>query len=414
MHVPAWPGLSPARFLRASRASLPFPLAERGKAFFYVARNGIYHLFRELQQDGNRATVLVPDYHSGNEVWAIRAAGARVRFYRIDRRMQPDLDQIAELAAREEGPLVVYVIHFIGWPQPIAEIADFCRERGILLVEDCALSLLSEAGGRPLGSFGDYSVYCLYKTLPIPNGGLLVGNPEVVERVDAVERRPAGVPSVAGRTLELGLEWVRSTAEPVGQVLFGIKRGIGRALSRAEVERTPVGDIGFDLSNVDMGMSPFCHRLLERFDYEAIRSRRRENFRLMAELLTDRATPMWPGLDEGVCPLFFPILVADKQRAAETLWEAGIEAVQFWNYGDDEAQRDRTSDAQFLREHVLELPIHQDIDARQIEYTADVVRRIGPPYVPDTRDTPRPRPSAASPPRLSPTEANQAFDISRS
>ena len=46
----------------------------------------------------------------------------------------------------------------------------------MLLVEDCALSLLSEADGRPLGSFGDWSVFCLCKTLPLPNGALLVQN----------------------------------------------------------------------------------------------------------------------------------------------------------------------------------------------------------------------------------------------
>jgi hypothetical protein len=96
----------------------------------------------------------------------------------------------------------------------------------------------------------------------------------------------------------------------------------------------------------------------------------------MRELLAGDATPLRADLDDGVCPLFFPILVADKRRAAEALWGAGIEAVQFWNYGDQEAQRDRSSDAQFLRDHVLELPIHQDVTARQIEYTAEHVRAL--------------------------------------
>ena len=373
MHVSAWPGLSPAYLLGRPTAPLPFPLSEPNKAFFYVARNGIYHLFRELVRHHDGA-VLVPDYHSGNEVWAIRAAGAPVQFYRIDRGLQPDLDQIKELAGNK--PLAIYLIHFIGWPQPVAEIAELCRERGILLVEDCALSMLSASEGRPLGSFGDYSVYCLYKTLPVPNGGLLVGDRAVLDKVRDIELRASSRVSVAGRSLELGLEWVRNRHEPLGEALFRAKRGVGQALSRMSVERTPVGDIGFNLDNVDLGMSPVCRRLLDRFDYEAIRSRRRENFFLMRELLAGAATPLRADLDDGVCPLFFPILVADKRRAAEALWGAGIEAVQFWNYGDQEAQRDRSSDAQFLRDHVLELPIHQDVTARQIEYTAEHVRAL--------------------------------------
>src|SRR5262245_42829462 len=44
------------------------------------------------------------------------------------------------------------------------------------LVEDCALSLYSrDPSGRWLGSTGDLSIFCLYKTLPVPHGGVALG-----------------------------------------------------------------------------------------------------------------------------------------------------------------------------------------------------------------------------------------------
>jgi dTDP-4-amino-4,6-dideoxygalactose transaminase len=49
----------------------------------------------------------------------------------------------------------------VGWPQPVAELADLCRRRGMLLVEDCALSLLSDIPEGSLGAFGDWSIFCL-------------------------------------------------------------------------------------------------------------------------------------------------------------------------------------------------------------------------------------------------------------
>ena len=55
-------------------------------------------------------------------------------------------------------------------------LADLCRRRNMLLVEDCALALLSADGSQPLGTFGDWAVFCLYKTLPLPNGAVLVQN----------------------------------------------------------------------------------------------------------------------------------------------------------------------------------------------------------------------------------------------
>ena len=81
-------------------------------------------------------------------------------------------------------------------------------------------------------------------------------------------------------------------------------------------------------------------------------------------------------LDEGVCPLFFPILVRDKQAAARALWQRGIGAVEFWNEVRPLAERASGPEAQYLRAHVLELPIHQDVGPSQVEYIADQVLRL--------------------------------------
>ena len=71
----------------------------------------------------------------------------------------------------------------------MAALAELCRRRNMRLVEDCALALLSADGSLPLGTAGDWAVFCLYKTLPLPNGALLVQNtPDaMVERaLDAI------------------------------------------------------------------------------------------------------------------------------------------------------------------------------------------------------------------------------------
>ena len=179
------------------------------------------------------------------------------------------------------------------------------------------------------------------------------------------------------------LEWIRGRSETVGSALVSAKRGAGRALTSIGMRRLPVGDIspdfrsaGFDMANLNIGMSPFCHRLLNRFDYESIRQKRRRNYRLMHEKLAGRA-PLWgQELEKGVCPLFFPLLVPDKRTAARALWKRGIAAVELWNYGYPEARGEEGRDARFLRDHVLELPIHQDVTPRQVEYIADQVLNL--------------------------------------
>ena len=282
MFVPTYQGLSAADFVRPAAATREacFPFDVSGRLPFYRARNAIYHLFTTLVAQNPQLTVLAPDYTSGNEILAMRAAGAKIQYCPVDRQMQMDPAKVEQLCALH-NPDLLYVIHYVGWPQRMPALLDICRRRGMRLVEDCALSLLSEAPEGPLGSFGDWSVFCLYKTLPLPNGALLVQN---TTRLDALERLPlrhAGSASVLGRTAELLVQRIRGRANRVGAALQVVKRGMGRAAGALEVRRANVGDIGFNLDEVDLAMSGVSARLLERFDFEEIRRRRIENYRLL-------------------------------------------------------------------------------------------------------------------------------------
>jgi hypothetical protein len=96
----------------------------------------------------------------------------------------------------------------------------------------------------------------------------------------------------------------------------------------------------------------------------------------MRQRLEGRVTMLRDDLEEGVCPLFFPILVGDKHATAQALWQRGIGAVEFWNDADALASSEAGSDAQYLRAHVLELPIHQDVTRSQVEYISDQVLRL--------------------------------------
>ena len=375
MYVPADHGLAPRDLFRPRHAGdLPFPLSAPQHRYFYRARNAIYHVFRALGFESG-GTVLMPAYHNTNEVAAVRAAGARVRFYRIGRDLEPDLEDLERLI-RSTDVRALFVIHYFGWAQPVKELLDLCEARGLVLFEDCALALLSETLGRPLGSFGHYATYCLYKTLPVPNGGVLVENVPALSSLDRLELAPCGAATLWGRSLELLLETLRDRSYRVGQSAFRVKRAVGRVLRTLNVNRVPFGDIGFDRDLANVAISPLSLRLLDHFDYDEIRRRRRENFGLLRERLDGGATLFPRELEAGMCPTIFPILVPDKPAAARALRARGIDAMEFWNSGDPEACGKAFADAQFLRDHVLELPIHQDITPSQVEYMAGHVLNL--------------------------------------
>jgi perosamine synthetase len=375
MRVPVFHGLSPMDVFRPLGGQAMFPFEAHDARYFYRARNAIYYLFLALVARHRRLTVLVPDYNSGNEVLAMRAAGASIVYCPVGRDMRMDPDDVERLCDVHR-PDVLYVIHYAGWPQPISTLVDLCKRREMLLVEDCALALLSETVGRPLGSFGDWSIFCLYKTLPLPNGAVLVQNTDREDPLPDVKLRRPGSPSTASRVLELLVQRARMRWGSAGDGLSILKRAAGRAASAVNVDRANVGDIGFDLGQVDLAISDISLRLLDRVDLQEVRRRRIANYHTLSRQVGGRVSRPLPDPAPGVCPLFFPILVPNKRAAVEGLVKRGVEALEFWNDSVEPDGREMFLNARFLREHVLELPLHQDLTERHMTYMADCLIRL--------------------------------------
>lgn len=79
----------------------------------------------------------------------------------------------ARLSERTVG---VVVTHLFGAPCEMVEIAQFCRQHGLMLVEDCSHAHASLYNGRPVGMFGDASVFSLgaQKLVSGGHGGMLL------------------------------------------------------------------------------------------------------------------------------------------------------------------------------------------------------------------------------------------------
>jgi len=169
------------------------------------------------------------------------------------------------------------------------------------------------------------------------------------------------------------LEWLRGRAVAPGAAGFAVKRAAGRAMTGLRVPRVPFGDIGFDLDSVNVAVAPLSRMLLDRFDYDEVRCRRRRNFQMLRDRLEGRVAVLPWELEGGTCPLIFPLLVPDKPGAARALQAVGISAMEFWNGGDPDTRGPDHADAWYLREHLVELPIHQDITPAQIDYMAERV-----------------------------------------
>lgn len=65
----------------------------------------------------------------------------------------------------------VILVHLAGWPCDLEEICNFCREKGIYIIEDCAQAHGAKYKGKSVGSWGDINAWSFCQDKIITTGG---------------------------------------------------------------------------------------------------------------------------------------------------------------------------------------------------------------------------------------------------
>jgi dTDP-4-amino-4,6-dideoxygalactose transaminase len=130
-------------------------------------------------------TVLCPSNTFMATPLSVIKAGGNVQFVDCNREDLCMSFEDFERKAEEHKPKAAWIVHIGGHISfDVEKIADYCRQNGIFLFEDCAHAHGASWNGRKPGSWGDAGVYSFYatKTVSTGEGGILVsGNDELVE-----------------------------------------------------------------------------------------------------------------------------------------------------------------------------------------------------------------------------------------
>ncbi len=88
--------------------------------------------------------------------------------------------------------------------------------------------------------------------------------------------------------------------------------------------------------------------------------------------------PLFPSLPDYVCPYAFPMIVSDgRNTASRQLNHFGIPAASWPDLPPEVLQKhDEHKTAVWLQEHILLLPVHQDLSKKQVEFMAFKVGEI--------------------------------------
>ncbi|MFF4188009.1 DegT/DnrJ/EryC1/StrS family aminotransferase [Streptomyces sp. NPDC001691] len=371
------------------------PMRERlGRECLYVpsCRLGLYLALRHWCPPGGR--VLMSPVNDDVILFVVLAAGLRPVQAPLDPR-DGSLDPAAVPDALWPRLSAVLTTNLYGNPDPAPELAARCDRLGIPLIEDAAHAIGSTVAGRPVGTFGQASVFSLSKHTAAKAGGFLaLADPGLREAL-AKSRDALLEPVRAGAELAY---WARPYAEATvrGLRLAPAARSVLRMLGRQERE-----DIRMPLRPAELSRALRAAPDLAAFhswarvdmhDYRAAPGRgriariRRRLHGLDAVLDAHRRgaekllATEWARPDAGPAqPLFrVPLLVEDRDAARAALARARITVGYLYDPPLDDYAGETFTDpspapgpARWFARHAL------PVDPLKAERTIEVLRAAG-------------------------------------
>lgn len=269
---------------------------------------------------------------------AVIAAGAKPVYVDIDEETL-NVDPSTVFAALSPRVRAIVVQHTLGKPAQVQAIVDEARERGILVIEDCALALGSKINTHYIGTFADAAILSmeLSKTLSVGWGGiLLVNNDQLAKNVTEVYKH-LQEPSWWSATRDLWQTVISSWCyQP--RMPYWIQKYVMYAGFKSRMFRpsTPKSEFeGFVGANflAKMGGLQAALAIRQWNEFAKIVSMCERNAEILrtALLKLNIITPGAPAYNEVSVAPRVSLLVSDRDLAVRYFGERGIELGQWFD-----------------------------------------------------------------------------------
>ena len=172
---------------------------------FYVSRaaTGIFLILKTQIKNPQNKSVLVPANICYAAVLPIVYCGMRVRFCDVDS-VTGNVTYKSFIENCSGDVAAAIIPHMYGNPvDDMRDISEYCKDKNILLIEDCASAMGAQSDSYKLGSQGDFTVYSMgySKTVDLGFGGLIVSKRDL----KVIEKEEKNLPLYTEDTDELAL-----------------------------------------------------------------------------------------------------------------------------------------------------------------------------------------------------------------
>lgn len=300
---------------------------------FDQARTGLYVVAKTLISQ----IIWIPSYHCPALVEPFTYAGKSVKFYPVNANLTADLSFLKQQI--KAGDTVIGVRYF-GFDCQIAELAEFCRQHEVLLVEDLAHAAFFDK------LCADVAVTSLVKFYPVAKGGelLLSCNSRLLKPLTDSLRELPSYNMVMCRKL------------------------LGKVASRFISPKSTAYRY-FIKNNCSQNIQPIDMSIINSQDQSEISFTRQKNYRYLVENL--KTCPwgevLMPELPDKIVPYVVPFLLNNKKRF-DHIRNKGIQIYRW----EEMVETDCIISKKY-RTNLVQLPCHQDLSKHELDYIVAVL-----------------------------------------
>jgi hypothetical protein len=280
---------------------------------------------------------------------------AEIEFYDLESDLTINPKEIA-VKLKQDGIKAILIINYFGFLQPYRkEIKEICEDRGVVVIEDCAHSLLTEGSGET----GDLSIYSFAKILPVPDGGGLK------LRLGGYTIDPQFYPRSWSNMLSILITLksiLRLRADMLSRAWVSSRNVKARSGARSKKKSTYI-----------LPLSSFAYKgIVKRSPFHKIIEKRRVDYKWWHSLAN--GTSLFEGvfneLPSGVCPLGYPIKIENRDFIKSVLERKGVFLKTHWHLPN--AVGAEYSNSQHLSRRMITLPVYPELN----EKDRDIITRF--------------------------------------
>lgn len=344
-----------SQFLRKEKERLTFPSG----VFYGYARQAMLDAALQIAQ-GKDSDIWFPAYICEELVAAFRTSWpGRVKFYDIKEDLTPDLESVNPTHSSLESVSIFVLVHYFGFLNAVDEAKEFCERQRMVLFEDAAHLLPNfNEGIKPQG---DVAVFSLRKVLPLPDGALLVSS----------ENQFKGGEEPLFAQTKIPWQWILRTFLKKNLRRFKVPfcglRSLREGLNAAR------GQCGLEMKDFSYFSEQLFKKLVIKTD--EVKKLRQKNYKTLQELLSEYGIePIFLFRNDRDCPFVFPFRTEKREETLLKLRRKGI-AAQFWPTLPVEVRESNNfTVAKKVQSEVVVLPVHQDLNEKDMSYIARVLR----------------------------------------